>query len=121
MDAEREICHARDRFQNRRVMGRRRGIRSPGERAVVGHQHARSLRSSRLLQAVNDRMAGVSLVVRGDLMIGHLGSYWHWTMEIVRVSRAKTRNAFPCLSPGSGIFRVRMSDPADFGKLLIQH
>src|ERR1700727_344831 len=105
MDAEREICHARDRFENRRVMACRRGIRSPGERAVVGHQHARSLRSSRLPQAVNDRMAGVSFVVRGDLMVGHLGSYGHRTMEIVRVSRAETRNGLPCLSPGTGIFR----------------
>ena len=44
MDGQCEASHPRQRFQNHRVVRGRFRIFSPGERSVVGHQHARGRR-----------------------------------------------------------------------------
>ena len=118
IDADREISHPRDRFQNDRIVSRRPGIRpqrngpwlatsTPGVADGIGS-----------LQAANDGMVPCSFrtlrAISSSLISEVTGTS---PVEVVGVRSAEAWNRFSGLRPGGGIFRVGVRQRRQFREL----
>src|SRR5271168_1468027 len=108
-------------FQDDGNVRRFRGRISPTKRSMACHQYRWSLRGIELCEAAHDRMAGVNFIVGANLR----GREWlgerNWTIKVIGMRGAETRD-FPLgLRPGSCGARVGMRHAANFGKGVVEN
>src|SRR5690348_14327854 len=71
VDADREVCHARHRFQDRGIMRRRRRVWSPAKRPMVCDQHSGDGSIIDFFKRPYYDMPGVELIVRSNFGLFH--------------------------------------------------
>ena len=97
-------------------MRRRRRIRTPCERTVIGHEDRRDRGITQLRKRPNNSMPGVFLILGCNLAIRQYFSDGNRRVEIVGVGRAEAWNRLACLRPGGRILGMSVGDSANLGE-----
>src|SRR5215470_5784919 len=101
-------------------MGRGTGIFAPRKRAVIRNEHSGNRAGIKPLKSANDCRAGIFFVLALNFVAPHGVGYRNRTVEVVGMSCAKARDLAAGLRPGGRVLRVRVNDPADLRKRLVQ-
>ena len=114
--------HRRDRLEGDRGVDGARGVIAPAERTVRRDEHRRRIRGgpARGAQRLDDHLAGLPLVLAGDL--GRLEGPGHRDRapEVVRMRRARGTGSRARPGPTRWRRGVRVDDPADLRELAVQ-
>src|SRR5256885_16638050 len=119
--SERLKRHRSDFFHNDRHMSCFRRRFAPAKRSMSRHKHGRRVERIEFCEPPNDRLPLIGLVVSADFRRRKRLGYRDWSMKIVRMGRAKTRNLASGLRPSCGRPGVRMRDPANPPESSIQN
>ena len=108
--------HTREVLQHPRVGHRGECIVAPGERPVVGDQHAgdvlRNDPSPKPAKGLHDHQARITLVLTFHLLVSEWARHRDVPTEVVGVRRAHAGNGLPSLRERGGVRRVRVGDAA---------
>ena len=95
-------------------------VGSPGERAVILDQYARSMHRIEIAETFDDDPAGFGFVVAVDLGVGHVGRAGNGMVEIVGVRRSQTGYLQAALRPCRRIGRVGVHHAPYGGECAVQ-
>lgn len=94
---------------------------APGEGAVAGNEHARTMQRVTASKSLHDDIAGVHFVIISDFARVKTTGARNRTVKVIGVCSAKSGNGSATLSPGGGIETVRVNDPANLAKSAIKY
>src|ERR1035441_3734382 len=98
-----------------------RGVPTPGEGTMAGHQDRGVVPRIKVLEALDDDLAGIGFVISLDFPWGKQARARHFAIPIVSLGRAIGGNAFARLGPGGGIKAVRVNDAVNLLEGAVEH